>query len=148
MQRLLTILIPVLLTVMSPSYVLAADYAPLTEEQLNSYYTEIYKALSKAEERVQALQTAVNDNSRAPAWNDKLELQHAIIQLEVKRTLFANFKGTESLRSALVRDKLLQVLNNPGITESDLADLQTLVLEEKAKIKALGAPQTTVPSGT
>lgn len=148
MLRLLTIFLPVILTVVSPGFVMAADYAPLTEEQLNSYYTEIYKALSKAEERVQGLQSAISNPGRAPAWNDKLELQHAIIQLEVKRTLFANFKGTESLRSAQVRDKLLQVLNNPGIKESDLADLQTLVLEEKAKIKAMGGSQTTVPSGT
>ena len=145
MLRLLTIFIPVLLTVASPGFVLAAEYTPLSEEQLNGYYTEIYKALSKAEERVQVLQSAMSNPARAPAWNDKLELQHAIIQLEVKRTLFANFKGTESMRSARVRDRLLQVLNNPGITEADLADLQSLVLEEKAKIKALGTPLKTAP---
>lgn len=113
---------------------LQAAYEPLSQTDLDAYYVQANAAIAKAEERVQALKNKVGDLSNVPMWNDKLELQHAIVQLEVKKTLFANFKGTESLRSPLVRDKLLAVLNNPSISEGDLTELQSLVLEEKAKI--------------
>lgn len=114
----------------------AGNYPVLSQSELDAYYSEVYQAIGKAEVRVQELQSVVGGGQEVPTWSRKLELQHAIVQLEVKKTLFANFKGTESLRSPLVRQALLQVLNNPSISESDLADLQTLVLDEKAKIRA------------
>jgi hypothetical protein len=82
------------------------------------------------------LQERANRHDLAPTWDTKLELQNAIIQLEVKKTLMNNFKGTESLQSEAVRSKLLQTLNKSIITISDLADLQSLVQNEKARLQA------------
>lgn len=130
----------VLLFGLSPLTVFAENYPALTQSELDAYYSEIYQAIGKAEVRVQELQAVVSGGNELPTWNRKLELQHAYVQLEVKKTLFANFKGGESLRSPLVRQALLQVMNNPAISESDLAELQTLVLEEKAKIRAESKP--------
>lgn len=117
-----------------------AAYEQLSQTELDAYYAQLNQAIAKAEQRVQALKARVGDLGNVPVWSDKLELQQAIVQLEVKRTLFANFKGTESLRSGLVRDRLLAILNNSSISEGDLADLQSLVLEEKAKIRAATKP--------
>jgi hypothetical protein len=93
------------------------------------------QAVSRAEDHVRRLQERATSPTDAPTWNTKLELQSAIIQLEVKKTLVNNFKGSEVLNSLNVRRKLLDVLNKSIITTADLADLQTLVLNEKARIQ-------------
>ncbi len=114
----------------------AEEYPVLSQDELTAYYSQLQDAIGKAEAKVQEWKVQMQNPDRLPAQSDKVQFQHAIVQLEVKKTLFANFKGTESLRSSLVRQKLLEVLNNPAITEADLAELQSLVLEEKQKIRA------------
>jgi hypothetical protein len=126
----------------------AESYPVLSQAELDAYYSEVYVAIGKAEMNVQELQSIVSGGQELPTWNRKLELQNAIVQLEVKKTLFANFKNSEALRSPLVRQALLQVLNIPSISESDLAELQTLVLEEKAKIRAASATPQPTPAPT
>ncbi|MFV0340204.1 MAG: hypothetical protein ACK5MA_06185 [Parachlamydiaceae bacterium] len=120
----------------------AESYPVLNQGELDAYYSEVYAAIGKAEMNVQELQNIIGGGQELPTWNRKLELQNAMVQLEVKKTLFANFKNSEALRSPLVRQALLQVLNIPSISQSDLAELQTLVLEEKAKIRAASAPSS------
>lgn len=111
-----------------------ADYAPLTSQEESAYYQKLDQTVANAEKNVKQLQANATRKDVMPTWNSKLELQNAIIQLEVKKTLVNNFKQTESLRSSRVRDLLLQVLNKQTITTSDLAELQNLVINEKARI--------------
>lgn len=100
-----------------------------------NFDTQMEQAIQKAEDETKKAQNNATRRDMAPTWNTKLELENAILQLEVKKTLVNNFKNTESLNSQAVRDKLLQVLNKPMITTADLADLQNLVLQEKARMK-------------
>lgn len=114
-------------------------YAPLTGQAALNYDAAVSKAIANAEANVANLQNRATRQDLAPTWNSKLELQNAIIQLEVKKTLVGNFRNTESLQSPVVRDMLLRILNKDIITTADLADLQSTVLEEKANIRAAQA---------
>ena len=115
--------------------------------QENDYENQLNAAIARAEQDVKDTQYSATRRDQAPTWNSKLEYQNAIVQLEVKKTLVNNFKGTESLKSPVVRAKLLQVLNKPMITTADLADLQSVVIEEKSKMKADSTIQP-VPSNS
>ena len=89
----------------------AENYPVLSQGELDAYYSEVYIAIGKAEMNVQELQNLIGSGQEVPLWTRKLELQNAIVQLEVKKTLFANFRNSEALRSPVVRHALLQVLN-------------------------------------
>lgn len=102
----------------------------------DDYENQLNAAIARAEQDVKDTQYSATRRDQAPTWNSKLEYQNAIVQLEVKKTLVNNFKGTESLKSPVVRAKLLQVLNKPMITTADLAELQSVVIEEKSKLRA------------
>lgn len=104
--------------------------------QENDYENQLNAAIAKAEQDVKETQNNATRRDMAPTWNSKLEYQNAIVQLEVKKTLVNNFKKTEALKSPVVRDKLLQILNKPMITTADLAELQSIVIEEKSKMRA------------
>lgn len=123
-----------------PMLGIAADYAPLSPEENRVFESQMQQAIQKAEEYVQQTQKVATDNTRAPMWTDKLQMQNAITQLEVKKTLVNNFVGTESLRSAAVRNKLLSILNQTNISTADLAGLQNLVLQEKQRIQSSNSP--------
>jgi hypothetical protein len=123
----------------------ATEYAPLSGNALNNYYGQLDAQIQKAEKRVKDLEANVASQAISPTWSSKLEMQNAIIQLEVKKTLVGNFKGTESMRSALVRQRLLDVLSKPSISTGDLAELQSLVLDEKAKIRSFDATTSASP---
>lgn len=110
--------------------------SPSTVYQEDDYENQLNAAIARAEQDVQETQNNATRRDMAPTWNSKLEYQNAIVQLEVKKTLVNNFKKTESLKSPVVRAKLLQILNKPMITTADLADLQSVVIEEKSKMRA------------
>jgi len=113
------------------------SYAPLNQEEMNVYTDAMQQAINKAQATVdQAAQFATRKDI-SPTWASKVQLKQAMMMLEVKKTLMNNFKNSPSLRSPLVRRKLLQVLNQDSVTISDLADLQNLVIEEKSKINAM-----------
>lgn len=114
----------------------AQEYAALSAQDTKAFNAQLDALIEKAESKVKNLEAQVASRENVPTWNTKLELQNAIIQLEVKKTLVGNFKGSESLQSPKVRQQLINVLSKPSITTADLAELQSLVLEEKAKIKA------------
>lgn len=111
-------------------------YPPLSQADNDSFEQQVAGALKNAEKQVEAARYSATRRDIAPTTVSKIELQNALIQMDVKKTLVSNFKGTESLQSPLVRRKLIEVLNKSIIMPSDLADLQTLVLEEKAKLRA------------
>jgi hypothetical protein len=119
-------------------------YEPKTGStaEVDAFEKKMDAAIARAEQDVKAQLANATRHDMAPTWNTKLEAQNAIVQLEVKKTLVGNFKGTESLKSPAVRELLLQILNKPLITTGDLADLQSLVLQEKAKLKAAAQAQS------
>lgn len=104
--------------------------------QEDDYENQLNAAIARAEQDVKDAQNSATRRDQAPTWNSKLEYQNAIVQLEVKKTLVNNFKKTESLKSPVVRAKLLQILNKSMITTADLAELQSVVIEEKSKMRA------------
>lgn len=125
---------------------LKADLPPLSHEESKSFQNQIDQALKKAEQQVESAKYSATRKDIAPTTFSKIELQNALVQLDVKKTLVNNFKGTESLGSPLVRRKLIEILNKTLITPADLADLQGLVLEEKAKMRASQVQTTPAPS--
>lgn len=127
---------------------LLAQYPPLTPDLEQSMEAQMNSAIANAEAYVKQTEYNATRTDMAPTWNTKLEMQNAIIQLEVKKTLVNNFKNTQSLRSPLVQQKLIAVLNLKNITTADLADLQNLVLQEKANIQAFDSQQSIVPQTT
>lgn len=143
------LVIACLLTVLLPTTGLLGAAIGTMNSSRDTYQEDVFQkqmddAIARAEQAVRNSQANATTHTNAPTWNTKLEYQNAIVQLEVKKTLVNNFKGTESLKSPLVREKLLQVLNKPMVTTADLADLQSLVLEEKTKMKAQTAPSATI----
>jgi hypothetical protein len=123
-----------ILSILSLASVQTATAAPATalETEDPEINQKIDEAVLKAES--DAVQKFKNATSRenVPMWSDKLALENAAIQLEVKRTIANNFKGTESLRNAAIRAKLLEILNKPDVTQADLAELQNLVNQFKS----------------
>lgn len=107
---------------------------------------EMNAAVQKAENEVQVQFKNATRRDTVPLWSDKVQLENAIIQLEVKKTLVNNFKGTISLQSPLVRAKLIQLLNQDIIMESDLAELQNLVNQERTKLNAPAREPVQVPA--
>jgi hypothetical protein len=125
---------------------LSADssaYPAMNQAELTGYYNQLEQAINKAEKAVEQAKYEATRKDIIPSSVNTIALQNAIVQLDVKKTLVNNFKGTESLQSPLVRRELLAVLNKSLIMPSDLANLQGLVLEEKAKIRAAEAQAQT-----
>lgn len=119
-----------------PTNQIQQQYPPLSQEEIGKFNQQMQLAIDNAEKRTAAAQKFATRHDLAPTWESKLEFQQAITMLEVKKTLMNNFLGTESLRSAAVRSKLLNILNSSDITTADLAALQNLVLNEKERIRA------------
>lgn len=99
-----------------------------------AFNSKLDAALQKAEADVQQNFDRATTRANIPTWESKLSLENAVIQLEVKKTLVANFKGKDSLQSPLVREKLLEVLNKSIVTQADLAELQSIVNQEKTRL--------------
>jgi len=66
-----------------------------------------------------------------PMSIDKVQLEGAITDLDVKKTLVSKFQSSPSLKSPKVRQVLMQILGKDFIQESDLAALQAVVNEER-----------------
>ena len=126
----------------------APDYPSVSQADMSNFEKQLEQAIKNAEKAVEAAKYSATRRDIAPTSVSKIELQNAIVQLDVKKTLVSNFRGSESIQSPLVRRKLIEVLNKSLIMPSDLADLQSLVLEEKAKIRAQKAQNQTTPPAT
>lgn len=106
-------------------------YPALTADQLQQINDQMNAQVQLAEQRVQNLMGKVQDATRMPMSIDKVELDSAIMDLDVKKTLAAKFAGSPSLKSPKVRQILMQVLSKNFIQEADLAALQTVVNDER-----------------
>lgn len=99
--------------------------------EADNYYHQLENAIAKEEQKVKVLQDRASSRTQMPMWIDKLELEQAIIMLDVKKILYNNFRNTPSMDSPIIRDKLLSLLNQDNISEGDLAELQSLVNRER-----------------
>lgn len=106
-------------------------YPALTQEQIQQINDQLNAQIQDAEQRVQNFTNLVKDSTRMPMSIDKVELESAIIDLDVKKTLAAKFQGSPSLRSPKVRQVLMQIMSKKYIQESDLATLQAVVDAER-----------------
>ncbi len=124
----LSVISPVMLSAQDTGVVIKRD---AVDETFNS---KMDAALQKAEADVQKAYVGATTRENMPTWDSKVFLENAAVQLEVKRTLVNNFKGTASLQSAAVRAKLLEVLDKSIVTQADLEELQSLVNQEKERL--------------
>lgn len=109
----------------------AFKYPSLTLEQTKQINQEINVRVKEAEQLMQNQLRIVQDKTRMPMSIDKVQLENAITNLEVKKTLAAKFIDSPSLKSPNVRAILLQVLSKDLIQASDLAALQNVVDRER-----------------
>lgn len=126
-----------------PTQTAQSGYPQLTPEESDKFTMEMQKAIEKEQKRVNQLAERATSQQLLPTWSSKVELKQAMTMLEVKKTLMNNFKGSEAIRSPLVREKLLKLLNQDNIAISDLADLQNLTLHEKERIQSYNQEQKT-----
>lgn len=106
-------------------------YPALSQDQLQQITDQMSAQIQNAEQRVQNLMNRVQDPTRMPMSIDKVELEGAIMDLDVKKTLVSKFANSPSLKSPKVRQVLFQILAKDYIQESDLAALQAIVNEER-----------------
>lgn len=106
-------------------------YPALTSDQLQQFNDQMNAQIQNAEQRVQNLTSMVQDHTRAPMSIDKVQLEGAITDLDVKKTLVSKFAGSPSLKSPKVRQALMQILSKDYIQEADLAALQAIVNAER-----------------
>jgi hypothetical protein len=109
----------------------ASKYPALTQDQIQQFNDQMYAQVQASEQRVQSLMTMVQDPTHMPMSIDKVQLEAAIMDLDVKKTLAAKFSGSPSIKSPKVRQVLMQVLSKNYIQESDLAALQAVVDTER-----------------
>lgn len=107
----------------------------ISEQALDSYYNSLNKQIQMQEERVNKLLDRMKKGVQIPSQIQRVEIEHAIVMLDVKRTLYANFYNTESLKqSRAVRNMLSRLMSQNEITVSDLSALQNLVKQEKQRL--------------
>lgn len=107
---------------------------PPTEKELANFYREMQVEIDYAEKKVEMLLEKVKQQDTIFSKIARMELETAIVMLDVKKTLVANFAGKPSLESPLVRNKLISILRKDIIDQIDLLELQNLVDIEKSKV--------------
>lgn len=138
MKRFFSFLAVALLAFGVYDYSLSAEATAqeLTDSELNSYYAALKKQVDKQNQVVQGMMQSLEERKTIFSQAQRAQMEQAIIMLDVKKTLYSNFVGTETIKkSPAVRDMLLKVLSQNVITESDLASLQALVTQEKLRLK-------------
>jgi hypothetical protein len=136
-----------LLSLANVTAVTALPATPVQETIDPAIDQKINEAVQRAEANVAEKLKNATRRDVVPMWSDKLALENAAIQLEVKQTIANNFKGTDSLKNAAVREKLLEILNKSDVTQADLAELQNLVNQFKANRNANTNVPDTKPLG-
>ncbi len=106
-------------------------YPALTADQAQQFSAQMNGYIQNSQQRVQNLMGRVQDSTRMPMSIDKVELEAAIMDLDVKKTLVAKFEGSPSLKSPKVRQALIQILSKDFVQAADLATLQTIVNDER-----------------
>lgn len=134
---------PVYSEVILPSTQLQDVNAQNTAQEIANFRQQMVDELNKQQKYVDQLGAAIQDRTISPMFINSVELGNALIQMDVKRTLVANFWNSTTLASPVLRSVLLQTLQKDVITEGDLAYLQMVADTEKAKL-----PQTTPAAPT
>lgn len=150
MKKLFYVLAGMLGSLCVCSSLLAQDqpYAPLSQNEEAAFENQMASEIQRSEQYVNTIANKVTDQTRMPMTIDKMELQNAMIVLEVKKTLVGNFKNTLSIRSPLVRTYLLNLLKKKSISTADLSELQALVRQERPKVEAYDASHQGTPPVT
>lgn len=110
------------------------DYSIPNDQQLQAFYDSMIKSVNKAQEELDQIVTQGIDAKTAPAPDWMQQLDNAVFMLKVKYALAWNLRGAAALRSPLIREKILQILNKEAIEQSDVAELQTLINSERVQI--------------
>ncbi|CCB86608.1 putative uncharacterized protein [Parachlamydia acanthamoebae UV-7] len=120
----------------NPSTLRAANISSVqAQADEQNFYKQIEDLIAKDQKHLQEVQDRAYSRTEAPMWATKVELEQAIIMLDVKKVLYANFKNTPAIQSPLVREKLLSLMRKDNITMSDLAELQSLTEREKQHLR-------------
>ena len=108
-----------------------SKYPPLSPSQEQQILSQMNAQIQTAEQRVQNQMDLVQDHTRMPMSFDKVVLEQAIMDLEVKKTLVGKFQNSPSLRSPRVQQVLMGILSKEGISAADLANLQSVTDAER-----------------
>jgi len=110
-------------------------YPRLTQEQNQAFQKSLQDQITNQENLVNAAINEMATPGELHTVANKIDIELAMTALQVKQTLYANFLDKDSLRSPLVRNTLLSVMQLPTISMSDLNHLQTVVNQEKQHIR-------------
>jgi hypothetical protein len=131
-----------LITLFSAAAITFVHAAPLStpgdSQQLQEWDAQNF--LNQLQGQIQKQQQLVSDLQKQVARKDVIypasinnQFENAYTMLNVKKTLYANFANTPSIQSPLVQAKLLQIFQKDLITPADLAELESLVQQERPK---------------
>jgi hypothetical protein len=115
----------------SPQQQALQKYPALTSQQQQQFSNLMLAQIQNAEAQVQKATATATDNTRMPMSFDKVVMENAIINLEVKKTLYQKFVNSPSIRSPKVQNLLIQILSKDSIQPGDLAQLQSVVDAER-----------------
>lgn len=108
-------------------------YQELSSEEKIKYEARLYEQVALSQQKLNQILTTFK---KAPINPQHIllvsQIQNAI---EVKMTLIRNFLGTASLKSGVIRGKLLELLKKESLHTADLAAFQLEVAKEKEQIK-------------
>lgn len=114
------------------STLFAEDAKEMTDSEVDAYYSSLKQQVDKQNKLVEDMLQSVKERKTIFSQAQRAEMENAIVDLDVKRTLYSNFYNKESVKkSPVIREKLLQVMSQRNITEADLASLQSVVQQEK-----------------
>jgi hypothetical protein len=108
--------------------------AQATAQDIANFRQQMVNELNKQQKYVDQLGAAIQDTTISPMFINSVELGNALIQMDVKRTLVANFWNSTTLASPTLRSVMLQTLQKDVITQADLAYLQMVADTEKANL--------------
>lgn len=100
----------------------------------DAFHQAMQKALTDQQNRVNAYGQRATNRSNAPMTIDKVALGNALIMLDVKRTLVANFWDNPVTLDPTFQQTLIRILNQDTVVESDLALLQNMADQIRARM--------------
>lgn len=101
--------------------------------EIDNYLQNLQKEIQKQQTQVDALKNQLERTDVVTPGYVVTQFDNAYTMLNVKKTLYANFVGTASIQSPIVRAKLLQIFQKDIVSPGDLSELQALVTQERPK---------------
>ncbi len=98
---------------------------------LTQFYSDLQTEINIAEKKVQTMWNNLQNQTTIFPSVMIVEMEQAIAMLNVKKTLFLNFKDTPSVHIPAIRAKLLTIFKMDIISEVELLELQNLVSQYK-----------------